>query len=120
MDHHRLSTWPFLYYDVDSVSQIKKILCGEQRQSIKNLEIFLVDNLCGYCCEPSQRTGNRLVCIKASVSTVVPRHLFTNNPSHLFQINPLHVRPLRAPLHGPARPDARGLQLQPRHDTPAC
>jgi hypothetical protein len=38
----------------------KKILCGEQRQSIKNLEIFLVDNLCEYCCEPSQRTDNRL------------------------------------------------------------
>jgi hypothetical protein len=27
----------------------------------KNFEIFLVDNLRGYCCEPSQRTGNRLV-----------------------------------------------------------
>jgi hypothetical protein len=49
------------YHDVDSVSQIKKILCGEQNQSIKIFEIFLVDNLCGYCCEPSQRTGNRLV-----------------------------------------------------------
>jgi hypothetical protein len=31
---HRLSTWPFLYHDVNSLSQIKK-LCGEQRQSIK-------------------------------------------------------------------------------------
>ena len=38
-----------------------KILCEDRRQSIKNLEIFLVDNLRGYCCEPSQRTGNRLV-----------------------------------------------------------
>jgi hypothetical protein len=24
----------------------------------KNLEIFLVDNLCGYCREPSQHTDN--------------------------------------------------------------
>jgi hypothetical protein len=40
---------------------IKKILYKKRRQSIKNLEIFLVDNLCGYCCEPSQRTSNRLV-----------------------------------------------------------
>jgi hypothetical protein len=29
--------------------------------------------------------------LKASVSTVVMRHLFTNNPSQLFQINLLHV-----------------------------
>jgi hypothetical protein len=64
MARHRLSTLPFHYHDVDSVSQIKKKLCGEQRQSIKNLENFLVDNLCGYCCEPSQRTGNRLVNLK--------------------------------------------------------
>jgi hypothetical protein len=28
--------------------------------------------------------------LKAPVSTVVSRHLFTNNPSHLFQINLLH------------------------------
>jgi hypothetical protein len=62
MAQHRLSTWPFLYHDVDSVRQIKK-LCGERRQSIKNFEIFLVDSLCGYCCEPSQRTGNRLVLL---------------------------------------------------------
>jgi hypothetical protein len=41
----------------------KKILCEEQRQSIKNLEIFLVYSLCGYYCEPSQRTGNRLVVL---------------------------------------------------------
>jgi hypothetical protein len=27
----------------------------------KKLEIFLVDNLRRYCCEPSQRTDNRLV-----------------------------------------------------------
>jgi hypothetical protein len=39
----------------------KKILCEERRQSIKNLEILLVDNLRGYCCESSKRTGNRLV-----------------------------------------------------------
>jgi hypothetical protein len=41
----------------------KKILCEECRQSIKNLEISFVDNLCWYCYEPSQRTGNRLVGI---------------------------------------------------------
>jgi hypothetical protein len=40
---------------------IKKILCEEWRQPIKNIEIFLVDNLCRYCCETSQRTGNGLV-----------------------------------------------------------
>jgi hypothetical protein len=28
---------------------------------MKNLEIFLVDSLCGYYCEPSQRMGKRLV-----------------------------------------------------------
>jgi hypothetical protein len=39
MARHRLSTWSFLYHDVDSLSQIKKI-CGEQRQSIKNLRSF--------------------------------------------------------------------------------
>jgi hypothetical protein len=42
MAQHRLSTWSFLCHDVDSVSQIKKI-CAAQRQSIKNLDIFLVD-----------------------------------------------------------------------------
>jgi hypothetical protein len=42
----------------------KKILCEERRQSIKNLEIFLVDSLCGYYCESSQCTDNRLVYIK--------------------------------------------------------
>jgi hypothetical protein len=35
------------------------------------------------------------ISIKAPVSTVVPRLIFTNNPSHLFQIKPLHVRPSR-------------------------
>jgi hypothetical protein len=35
-----------------------KILCEERTQLIQNLEIFLMDNLCGYCYEPSQRTGN--------------------------------------------------------------
>ena len=39
----------------------KKLVCEELRQSIKNLEIFL-DSLRGYCCEPSQRMGKRLVC----------------------------------------------------------
>jgi hypothetical protein len=29
--------------------------------------------------------------LKAPVSTVVTRHLFTNNPSQLFQINLLHA-----------------------------
>jgi hypothetical protein len=55
----------------------------------KNLEIFLVDNLHRYCCEPSQRTGNRLVStiLKAPVSTVVLRYLFTKKSLHFFQIN---------------------------------
>jgi hypothetical protein len=30
-----MSTWSFLYHDVDSVSQIKKYICGERGQSIK-------------------------------------------------------------------------------------
>jgi hypothetical protein len=30
-----------------------------------------------------------------------------SNRLHLFQINTLHVCPLRATLHGTARPDAR-------------
>jgi hypothetical protein len=43
-----------------------------------------------------------LYYIKASVSTVIPHHIFTNNPSHLFQINLLHTRPLLATnLHVP-------------------
>jgi hypothetical protein len=43
-----------------------KLLCEERRQSIKNIEIFLVDNLRVYCCEPSQHTGNQLVIYKVS------------------------------------------------------
>jgi hypothetical protein len=50
-------------------------------------------------------TSNGLVYIytilKATVSTVIPRHLFINKPSHLFQINPLHT--YRWPNDGPAR-----------------
>jgi hypothetical protein len=38
-------------------------LCEEWRQPIKNIEIFFVDNLRGYCCEPSQRTDNRPVYV---------------------------------------------------------
>jgi hypothetical protein len=34
----------------------------------KNLEIFLVDNLHGYCCEPSQCMGNQLVLIYKCVN----------------------------------------------------
>jgi hypothetical protein len=41
-----------------------KILYEEWRQSIKNLEIFFMDILYGYYCEPSQRIGNRLVLNK--------------------------------------------------------
>jgi hypothetical protein len=37
----------------------------------KNIEIFLVDNLRGYCCEPSQRTGNRLVYTNAPVTSTI-------------------------------------------------
>jgi hypothetical protein len=47
-----------------------KKLCEEQRQSIKNLEIFLVDSLRGYCCELSQRTSNRLVITNVTVPAV--------------------------------------------------
>jgi hypothetical protein len=39
-------------------------------------------------------TSLYLYYIKAPVSTVIPRNLFTNNPSYLFQINLLHARPL--------------------------
>jgi hypothetical protein len=48
---------------------------------------------------PLQHTGMYLVYIilkapvstVSTVSTVVPRYLFTNNHLQLFQINPLHV-----------------------------
>jgi hypothetical protein len=60
-----------------------------------------MDSLRGYCCKPSQRTGNRLVMLKAPVSTVLSRHIFTNNPSQLFQINPMDTN--RWPNGGPAR-----------------
>jgi hypothetical protein len=70
-----------------------------------------MDSLRGYCCKPSQRTGNRLVILKAPVSTVVMRHLFTNDPSELFQINPLHVyRWSNGVRHGL---DARGHNYGP-------
>jgi hypothetical protein len=76
-----------------------------------------------------------LYYIKAPVSTIIPYHLFTKDPPHLFQINPLHARPSVQPTstsqttpphidgqtmawHGPARPDARGSSLRPRHNTP--
>jgi hypothetical protein len=39
--------------------------------------------------------------LKASVSTVVMRHFFTNNLSQLFQINSMHA--CRWPNGGPAR-----------------
>jgi hypothetical protein len=35
----------------------KKILCEERRQSIKNIKIFLVDNLRGYCCDATSPRG---------------------------------------------------------------
>jgi hypothetical protein len=66
-----------------SVSRIKKILYRERRQSIKNLEFF-VDSLRGYCCKPSQRTGNRLVILKSLVSTIVMRHFFKKKSLHFF------------------------------------
>jgi hypothetical protein len=56
---------------------------------------------------PWHRTCTYLVLIyiytifKAPVSTVVVRHIFTNNPLQLFQINPLHA--YRWPNGGPAR-----------------
>jgi hypothetical protein len=65
----------------------------------KNLEIFLVDNLRGYCCEPSQRKGNRLVYIytilKAPVSTVVPRHFLQITPHSYFKL--IRCTPKRRP-----------------------
>jgi hypothetical protein len=46
----------------------------------KNLEIFLVDNLHRYCCEPSQRTGNRLVRLYATIaSKFLPIYHFLRN-----------------------------------------
>jgi hypothetical protein len=41
----------------------KKYYANSEDKWIKNLEIFLVDNLRGYYCEPSQRTGKRLVIL---------------------------------------------------------
>jgi hypothetical protein len=37
-----------------------KKVCEEQRQSIKDLEIILMNRLGGYCCESSQHTGTSL------------------------------------------------------------
>jgi hypothetical protein len=52
------------------------------RQPIKNLEIFLVDNLRGYCYEPSQRTGNRLVYFTHGYKgMVVPTQIHTCLPN---------------------------------------
>jgi hypothetical protein len=56
--------------------------------------------------------------LNAPVSTVAPRHIFTNNSSQLFQINLLHA--YRWPNGGPHGPDAHGPQLWPRHVMPAC
>jgi hypothetical protein len=58
------------HHDVDSVSKIKK-LYRYWIQSIKNIEIFLVDSLYGYCCELSQRTGNRLVDVKVELRLII-------------------------------------------------
>jgi hypothetical protein len=37
-----------------------------------------MDNLCEYCCKPSQRTGNRLVCIRDGYDIesgiIIPEH----------------------------------------------
>jgi hypothetical protein len=38
---------------------------------IKKLESFLVDSLRGYYCEPSQRTGNRLVKLNDGVNSLI-------------------------------------------------
>jgi hypothetical protein len=60
--------WGLWFVVYGTTCVYKKILCEEWKQPIKNIEIFLVDNLCGYCCEPSQRTGNRLVfCLNTSL-----------------------------------------------------
>jgi hypothetical protein len=41
----------------------KNIMRRVETTNKKNIETFLVNNLCEYCCEPSQRMGNRLVLI---------------------------------------------------------
>jgi hypothetical protein len=58
-----------------------------------------------------------LLSISAPVSTVLPRHIFTNNSSHLFQINLLHVHSLRATLR-PLGPTPAGRSFGP--GTLAC
>jgi hypothetical protein len=41
----------------------------------KNLEIIFLDNLRGYCYEPSQHTGNRLVLNNISLQQLTEREL---------------------------------------------
>jgi hypothetical protein len=57
------------------------------------------------CCKHGGSSTDTYVfytIFKAPVSTVVMRHLFTNNPSQLSQINLLHVyRWLNGAWHGP-------------------
>jgi hypothetical protein len=70
---------------ITSVSQIKKILCVERKQSIKNLEIFLVNSLREYYCKTSQRTGSRLVSYETTLkhlptSRLVLRQPLSRNP----------------------------------------
>jgi hypothetical protein len=63
----------------------KKILCEERRQSIKNLEIFLVDSLCGYYCELLQRTSNQLVYYKLQLHRSSQPLSRSSNPHQLTQ-----------------------------------
>jgi hypothetical protein len=65
---HRMSTWAFPYHDIESVSQIKNSMRRAETINKKPLD-FLVNSLRGYCCEPSQRTGNRLVLLKWALNS---------------------------------------------------
>jgi hypothetical protein len=55
---------------------------------------------------------------KAHVSTVILRHLFTNNPIYTFQTTPPHIDGQTAARDGPARPDVAVAPAQARHAGP--
>jgi hypothetical protein len=60
-----------------------------------------------------------ITIVKAPVSTVVLRRLFTNNLSQLFQINPMHA--YRWPNGGPVRARCpRATALAQTCHMPAC
>jgi hypothetical protein len=102
---------------VEGMERNQKNVIRRMETSIKNLEIFLVDSLCGYCCEPSQRMSNRifLYYIKVLVSTIVPCHFLQITPHIYFKL----IRPsLRAtnfhvPNHAKRWPDTSLLGPTP-------